>query len=48
MKAYNLIKKLKQKLIERYLTKDKIKKLGLRPADIIKLIEETGEIFNKR
>ena len=44
MKAYNLIKKLKQKLKERYLTKDKIKKLGLRPEDIMKLIEETGEI----
>ena len=45
MGVYNLlIKKLKQKLKERYLTKDKIKKLGLGQEDIVRLIEETGEI----
>ena len=44
MKFYGLIEKLKQKLIERNLTKEKILKLGLNSSDIIKLIEKTGKI----
>ena len=44
MKAYNLIKELKQKFIEGFLTKDKIKKFGLGQEAIVRLIEKTGEI----
>ena len=44
MKVYNLIKELKQKFIEGFLTKDKIKKFGLGQEVIVWLIEKTGEI----